>query len=438
MKRLIFTLTFLQIIVLASSQNVINGRVFDGLNKEPLEDVFIFSDQSSDISVITDSAGYFTIRLKKLPAEIAFVRAGYYDEKFRLAEKEIMLVYMEPTTWLNAVEISEAKTEIVAGTLNRSIFDFVLLGRYIILCDYGNSYNDSRLICLNENGDTLATKACELKPRHMYSDCEGNAYFQTKDSTYQILYTSRGLDFLKGRGNKEVLEHHSMCLEKDNMRYYYGKKAGGGGKFSNGKWVRTRHNDEVYYYSGDREKMSSEPFWAVYDIKSKKLKSEEYFFSSYWMADLGLQRSFSLALISDPQREFFFRVMLREIYAPLISIQDSIFIFDHPNGNIHKFNRNLEFVGKTPIRYSFTRDFKNYLTLDEVTNTIYLLFEKGSVSYLCELNPHTGIITKEIPFDFPFVSEVKIRDGWVYFIHRDQNRKEVRLLSRMRLPKKGI
>lgn len=434
MKRIFYLLVLLFVHHSFLGQVEVKGRVFDGLTKDPIADVAIFSNLGLEDNFKTDSLGYFTLRLKRLPAEVAFVRVGYYDEKFMLIENEIMLVYLEPSSWLSELEIRSSNVELFAGTFERFIWDYALLGRYTVVCDYGNSLADARLICLNDKGDTLGTVKCPERPYELFTDCEGNAHFQGEWSTYQIIYSSKGLSLLEGVENVKIATHLKRCEDKVDLLYYYAKKSGGRGRFAKGRWIKERPNHDVAFFIGDKLELNPDPFWTIRDEFAYNLKRNEMAFGEYWSRNDST--SFSFQHILNSNSEFFYRIMLKEIYTPLVAIDDTLFIFDHPNGKIEKFSKIGQHIGSVPIRYPFTRDFKRQLLFDEINKSVYLVFEKKNVTYLCELDPHRGIIINQFPLEYNFAYQIDSRDGWVYYLHRHPDRKDARLLSRMKIPRK--
>ena len=75
MKRTIFILTFIFVVVACSSDTVVKGKVIDQ-NGEPIEEVMV-QVMTSDIYVMTGNNGKFSIDTKGRGNELIFNKDGY-------------------------------------------------------------------------------------------------------------------------------------------------------------------------------------------------------------------------------------------------------------------------------------------------------------------------------------------------------------------------
>ncbi len=413
-----------------SGQFVIRGRVYDAIMKDPIEEVRVFSSNASEV-VSTDSLGFFKIALKSLPAEISFQHVGYYPEKFKVSDPEPMEVYLESSSWLNSIQIGTSKSDEVAGTKERWIWDYALMDRFIVVCDYGTSLQDARLVCLNENGDTIAIGNCPTKPLEMFTDCEGNVQVQGKDSTYQVVVTSEGITCLKGEHNLMINKFLRRCVDQDDVNYYFAVPDGGIHEYKRGRRVVEEKNDEMWYFRGSKELNERFGFWVVQDAWVKKMKDEEDSFGrnpatgQYASSRAGDEGRFD--------RIFFNQIFIKEIYAPLFSFQDTVYVFDHANGRIEKFSKWGIHQYSTPISYHASRDFKRQILRDHLSGFFYAVFEKNATTYLCKLDPHSGAISNKYAIPYPFPKKIEVLNGYVYFLHREDDSNDAQLLSKMKM-----
>ena len=75
MKRILFILAFITVLVACSSDTVVKGKVVDQ-NDEPIEEVMV-QVMTSDIYVMTDENGQFTIDTQERGDELLFNKDGY-------------------------------------------------------------------------------------------------------------------------------------------------------------------------------------------------------------------------------------------------------------------------------------------------------------------------------------------------------------------------
>jgi hypothetical protein len=159
------------------------------------------------------------------------------------------------------------------------------------------------------------------------------------------------------------------------------------------------------------------------------MKKEE---GSYGISPLG-KTSMESAQSLAASKVFFDKIMIKEIYAPLFCANDSVFIIDHINNGILKFDHFGNYANKVPIYYAGHRNFKRECLQDPYTGRIFVRFEKNGVTFLRELNLNSGALSEEIRLPHVFLENISIRNGFVYYLHRDDNAREDRLLSRYRL-----
>ena len=75
MKRTLLILIFISIVAACSSDTVVKGQVVDQ-NNEPIEEVMV-QVMTSDIYVMTDENGKFTIDTQERGDELIFSKEGY-------------------------------------------------------------------------------------------------------------------------------------------------------------------------------------------------------------------------------------------------------------------------------------------------------------------------------------------------------------------------
>lgn len=412
------------------AQYTVNGIVLDAISKDPISDVRVFSISAKEFAT-SDSSGKFSIIIQKLPANISFKRVGYYDETFQISDSEWMEVYLESSSWLSTIDIGNSKIENVAGTTKRWIWDYALMNRYIVVCDYGNSLEDARLVCLTEFGDTVAKGLCPVRPLELFTDCEGNVQLQGKDSTYQVVISSNGISYLKGEDNLMINKFLRRCVDEDDINFYFAVPDGGEHVYRRGRRKVEQRNDEMYYFRGSKEENKRFGFWVVTDGWTKGMKEAEKSFGKNPInGELISSRTGDVGRFD---RIFFNQIFIKEIYAPLFSHQDTVFIFDHPNGRIEKFSKWGSPLGSTFITYSASSNFERQILRDEISGLFYAVFKKNNMHYLCKLNPHTGVISDKILIPHAFVEKMEIRNGYLYFLTRTEDQMKSKVLQRIKL-----
>ncbi|MFM1999767.1 MAG: hypothetical protein RL204_1714 [Bacteroidota bacterium] len=413
----------------AAGQTEVRGFVFDSFDQQPIEGVAV-SSRIQKIGTTTDSTGRFTILVKSLPVELNFARPGFSSQKIRVSDSLDFIVFLQPNSLLEPVVIYAEKEQRMAGNKTRSIWNYAWLDDQLVVCDYGTSLDDARLVYLTLDGDTISYIDCPVRPVDMFNDCLGGAHLQGKDSTYQFYYHEGKMGYLPAEANFMINFFLRRCAAEDDYNLYFAIQDGDSIVDNSETSYKYRSaNDEMWYFRGSKELADRYLFCKITDDFTKRMKKEE---GSYGISPLG-KTSMESAQSLAASRVFFDKIMIKEIYAPLYCANDSVYIIDHINNGILRFDHFGNYSSKVPIYYSGNKNFKRQCFQDPYTARVYVRFEKSGITFLRELNLQTGALGEEIRLPHVFLENISIRNGFVYYLHRDDSSREDRLLSRYRL-----
>lgn len=104
------------------------------------------------------------------------------------------------------------------------------------------------------------------------------------------------------------------------------------------------------------------------------------------------------------------------IYAPMLIISDSAFIFDYINDKILVFDRRDNIHRQFDISYHHLKEWDNELFLDRERNRVYAKFVKNHTVILKRVNTNNGTLEDSIVIDKPQVKNIQIKNGHLYFL----------------------
>lgn len=109
------------------------------------------------------------------------------------------------------------------------------------------------------------------------------------------------------------------------------------------------------------------------------------------------------------------------LYAPLFKVgADSVFVFDHYKNLMFKYTPVNGFVDSMRITYHLDAKKSGWeqpLIQDRQTDKIYATFQQNGFHYLSEINKK-GKVKRSFRLHFKYVEEVKVINGYVYYIYR--------------------
>ncbi|MFZ4785352.1 MAG: hypothetical protein ACOYLH_07725 [Flavobacteriales bacterium] len=408
---------------------IIHGYVLDAFDQRPIPETYVHS-RIQEVAAYTDSLGFFQVRADKFPIEIKVSRMGYREQSIRLYNADTVIVFLQPSSFLDPVIVQAQNASVVAGNERRSIWSYAWCNDQLVICDYSNSLKDARLVLLSEDQDTLAKCPSPVTPVEMFSDCLGNAHLQGKDSTYQVVFYDDSLGVLPGEGNFMINYFLRRCVAQDDFNLYFAindgdsLRDGGDGGFN----YRT-HDYEMWYFRGSKALGERHLFCKVTDEFALKMKKEESSFGHSPFGQTSMESDHSLAA----SRVFFDKILLKKIYAPLFVVDREVVILDHANNVILKYAPSGKLQSKVTMYYGNNLNFKQQCIQDGYTQRIYALFEEKGKYFLKEVFTATGHLGESIFIEHAFPENITIRNGFVYYLHRDRTNHATHLLSRQKL-----
>ena len=113
------------------------------------------------------------------------------------------------------------------------------------------------------------------------------------------------------------------------------------------------------------------------------------------------------------------KIIYTPVYAPMIKLIDTLTIFNHPESQIEFYSYDDSLVKIVPITYNSIKRWDEQIIADEDFFKAYAVFKHSGIFELREINLQNGNLGTSNKLYFPFVKNVKIRSGYVYFIYKD-------------------
>jgi len=137
------------------------------------------------------------------------------------------------------------------------------------------------------------------------------------------------------------------------------------------------------------------------------------------------------------------KLMLQEIYVPVLNVDNSIYIFDFQKDAIYIYNNLGNYLDRTEIafhrgfRNSINKHWDNHIIYDDATNECYAQFTKDGVVTLKKINLKTGNVTISYTLDSHiFPTNIQVYNGEVYYQFIDVRQtfgRDCRSLYKMKL-----
>jgi hypothetical protein len=130
-------------------------------------------------------------------------------------------------------------------------------------------------------------------------------------------------------------------------------------------------------------------------------------------------------------------IYYKELYAPLFSKNDTIYVFDYYRDKLFSFDRVGNPLDSVAIYHHYqpkSTGWKKQLIQDKGTGEIYAVYDRSGYSYIGLIDPKTGEIKEQVRLEFRYVDKISIHDNFVYYIYRPFETAQKKFLYKERLP----
>lgn len=418
MKRLIICIILISISFLGISQSrtIIKGIITDS-SGSPISNTNVTITNTSK-GTTTSYDGIFYLSIKKFPSSIKVSHINFRSETTRLKKSDlseiiddtlrIIFKLNKKVNQLNTFEINSAKIELLYNKPFVSIYDYQFYEDNLLLLlkekrTFKIKLMDSDLNVLKEL--PLAIDGTEL-----YKDCFGNSHIMTEDSVYQLWIDSLGISLIYNCSLEKFNMFLNPCQTKHNKTYIFKQLIANS---QTSMFYYLNENKDVKYLKRIRNEIA-ERYVRKKEAIIKKLKQPSISKMSESKAAVYGARDLGRML------HYIDNLLTHIIENPLFSINNSIYIFDHPTDSCWVFDENLLFNRSFYIDYESKRGWDKELIFDEVEEKVYAKFKKGSMSYLKKINLNTGEFIESYKIEkHTFPTKIKIHNNIVYYLHKD-------------------
>lgn len=311
---------------------------------------------------------------------------------------------------LPGVTVSDGrKVDTVFGTWKFSVADYEFYEDKLILLAFGKSMRQSQVVLTDARQKILSSFRIPDESKELYKDYQGHINIICTDHIYRIKIKNDQI----GLASLPVEDYRKFimpCLDSIQNNIY----------FSN----YDRDYPEFSYYAYNTSDSSLGNLRTIADREALKGYNMEYYFLKpkervqawKFAAEYGVDKHRVAAAMSGLTSSMHYT----PLYAPLFVLNDTVFVFDHYSDAIFSYDRKGALLDSVHIAYHHPknwREWKHKLIVDELSNEVYALYQKGGYYYLKNIDIHTGKIKSSFKLFFQYTDKLKVRNGYVYYVY---------------------
>lgn len=462
---LLFAVVSLTGIQLAAQNRIwqISGRIHNDAG-EPLPGAVVQTNDST--GVFTDEKGYYILRQVHQPSELAVRRLGYFSRRevlradnFQQGQLRLDIVLTAQDASLPEVDIVAQKLSIIAEEEGASyIYDYEFAGENLLLLLRDRKQHLLRLV--TESGRILTQMQLPKRFVRLHRSCTGGVHLVGEYVAQELIISGLNLDTFPAYAIEKFQQIIEPCALQYHGHYFY-RRAEQMNQVLRYWCYDTQGHYRPFAYTcsetGLREAWSAYMafFWGKPMVPRPNQKDvplpppvDEGFDlmgPDRPVVDPQLPvRAESLIrlAVSDSQVAWLGslkRIQLDSVYAPLMVVNDTLFLFDHPRAALRRFGPNLKQVDELPISYADAEGWKKELMKDEFTQTVYAHFAPKGRHSLSVVDVRTGQVTSQWPLsEVPYISHTfRVRNGFLYYLGRPKGDEPTQVLYKLNIRQKA-
>jgi hypothetical protein len=408
------------------------GKVMDAEKQIPLEDAMI-KVEGYPGQAFSDKNGLFTFSLNKVMVdeEITIYCQRYpYTGISRVVRItgniEGLFEVFEMVAEVNElpqVSINGAP-DVVWGSEEINVADFVFWKEKILLLTYDHEqrwkkqeeqkitlYDEGRLILIGADGKELSRLYIQGLVIGFYQNLMGDTFLKCRDKIYNV-----------------TIVEDEIFVEPTSADFFDNNVLPLVDSFESKLYLTNFRDDypAMDYVAYDQKDSSDKLIRHIEDELTMQLMRSEFKYLpphekmlAYQVElDTGVDKEIVAAYMSGFQYTQYFD----EINAPLFVCNDTLHLFDHHHAILYRYTTDGSPIDSFNFEYHKTsrpEKWDEKLILDEVEQKIYTTTStQGGSTFIKQINLDSGEVLRSMKLSYSFATNVKVRNGLVYYIYR--------------------
>ena len=400
---------------------LVKGIILDSLSENVIENVSVRLLKNATIGSNTNDRGLFEFQVEKFPIQVQCSHLNYISKIvqvdslstpliIRLSPKENLLPEISVTALAKIDTIFQE---------SYSVIDYEFHQNKTFLLAYKDHISKYSLIALDEQDQVVARRSLrDKRPVKLHKNCLGKIQLVTTTNAYEIVLKTDSFSLENRRSLEDFDDFWEPCILANEEFVYFS---------------RYHFQGQALQYYAFPKKDTSQFFLLprIEDDRNIVLLLEDLGIRLPYSGELWQENvSYRLAALRDAgyQLQGFQKILYKPLYAPLVEKDTQLCIFNHLASELQYLNRQGDTIKTVPIDYHQSRKWKKKILYDEFQQKAYTTMNSREGEIIYRIDMDSGQIMHPISINRVFIENLKIRNGYLYFLYRnifvkDRNRK---------------
>lgn len=430
----IFTFSFF--VAIQAQTYTIKGIITDKTEQNiRIPDVKIFFKSNPKNLVHSNSKGEYSLTFEcKETDTLVFFHAGFetltkiftpkslknYPNKIIIFNPQLS----SPTLFEHTVRFQKVDT--VFGNVDYSVQDYLLLNdkKMLLLVYNKTAEKGTELWYTDANQKAISTYSIPQQVRQLFTDYAKNNYLVCQKSVFLINIRNHEL-FLRTVSLEDFYGFHNRILDTIQENYYYSDY---NALYPAVQFFCTQRNDTTQHLLRE---VKDDFMMELYRAQYKYVSGRDKLWAYRKEQETGIDKEIWIGAQSFTQD-----ILYKPVYAPFFVVNDTVLIFDQYKSYLYKFSDQHVLLDSVFVNYynnAKGEKWEQPLIKDETTGLIYALYNRAGYNYIRLLDIKTGLLTVTTKLTNRFVSNIKIKNGFVYYIYRPYESQQKKFLYKEKL-----
>ncbi|MEQ8909839.1 MAG: hypothetical protein RIC95_11635 [Vicingaceae bacterium] len=384
----------------------------------PVNDAYVFTaDKNLFIGATRKGLVYFE---SQLPNKVSLSHISYQNKELKLEvnpenrfshDTLFLRVRLSKKSYaLSEVEIRAKKNNLVYPNEKAYVRDYAFFeNTTLLLLGIGNKAVMRLVNVRGESIDELSVSGKQLK---LLQDCFRNIHLVSKDSISQIHFTDTSFSLLNAFSRADYENSLMHCKASIGQFMVVG--------------FEDKDKQDIRYYTKREDEDEQKKLKRIHDQKTKStfMRYDQQFkaMRTGAISSATAKNRQQLSSIRDLDRSYdFFRHVLSDpLYCPVYSSKQTFILFDHFVDSISFYSKEGKKLKQISMEYHLNENWNRQLLQDYFSGDIYSVYKQKNRLYVQKVDLNKGeLAAEQIESQHPFPSNLKIRDGKLYYLYQD-------------------
>jgi hypothetical protein len=348
--------------------------------------------------------GEFSVTPDTIPSYMIVSHLGYETQRIWLENTSGALnILMKPVAkMLQEVEIKSNREPVPFFKDEQyAVLDYEVDNTLVYLLIYRYRLAKSELICMADNGDTVAcSRQLGFRPSGLFADCLGYIHVLSEDSSYQVFLKKDTIVFPHKYDINKFRSTLSNCVASTDDQLFFREES-------------PDHQVIKFFYINRKSKQNQYLASVIDEEGLNMLRKNPYDYYLFMMDTLPASN------LEMEEYSLVKNLLYRPNTSVLEKTGDTLVIFNTTDGSFNLYDLSGKFLSgsKMPVGNKSGEKWTGEIFIDQITHLPYTYFIKNGRFIIYRIDLKTGNLTRVLLTGHVFPRKLRIHHNCLFYMY---------------------